>query len=348
MVRSERERRNDLMMKMKEVCVETKLSERAVRLYVKEQLLKPTIVENLHRKEYFFSKEDVAQLKDIAILRNAGFGIADIRHMQNHEEDIPAFIDERKRMLEDEILEQKNIKEALDRLTIGEQTNANKLADALEPAIKHYKKEKVGNKNALRIIYIVGFLFFAGIFMIPVAHEFGIFGLLVIGAAFSIIFAGISIFMGIRYLTVIKRANKLPEKGVGTVLDVIEERGFDVSFARAGTGSKVAGTWGGNGGLWQLVWMFWNEIRIDCWYPMIQYVTDEGEKQLATFPYGWMKDSWKNGEEVAITWKSEEPEIIYPLEGTWFIKKGWTYLVVGMSLVILFGICMIYLYRLFS
>ena len=129
------------MMKMKEVCAETELSERAVRLYVKEQLIKLTIVENLHRKEYFFSNEDVAQLKDIAILRNAGFGIADIRHMQNHEEDIPAFIDERKRMLEDEILEQKNIKEALDRLTIGEQTNANKLADALEPAIKHYKKE---------------------------------------------------------------------------------------------------------------------------------------------------------------------------------------------------------------
>lgn len=84
------------MMKMKEVCAETGLSERAVRLYVKEQLIKPTIVENLHRKEYFFSKEDVAQLKDIAILRNAGFGIADIRHMQSYEEDIPAFIDERK------------------------------------------------------------------------------------------------------------------------------------------------------------------------------------------------------------------------------------------------------------
>ena len=44
MVRSERERRNDLMMKMKEVCAETELSERAVRLYVKEQLIKPTIV----------------------------------------------------------------------------------------------------------------------------------------------------------------------------------------------------------------------------------------------------------------------------------------------------------------
>lgn len=336
------------MMKMKEVCVKTCLSERAVRLYVKEELIKPTIVENLHRNEYFFSEEDVARLKNIAVLRNAGFGIADIRHMQNHEEDIPAFIEERKRMLEDEVLEQKNIKDALDRLTIGEQTNANKLADALEPAIKHYEKDKVGNENTLRVVYIVGFLFIAGIFMIPVVHKFGIFGLLVIVATFSIIFTGISIFMGIRYLTVAKRANKLPEKGVGTVLDVIEERGLDVSFARAGTGIGTAGKWGGNGGLWQVVWMFWNEIRVDCWYPMIQYVNGAGEKQLATFPYGWMKDSWKNGEEVAIAWKSEEPECVLPLEGTWFLKKGWTYLVVGMGLVILFGICMIYLYRLFS
>lgn len=60
--------------------------------------MEPQIVETPHRNEYYFTEDDIAVLKNIAVLRNAGFGIADIKHMQNHEEDIPALIDERKKM----------------------------------------------------------------------------------------------------------------------------------------------------------------------------------------------------------------------------------------------------------
>lgn len=335
------------MMKMKEVCNATGLSERAVRLYVKEQLLEPQIVETPHRNEYYFTEDDIAVLKNIAVLRNAGFGIADIKHMQNHEEDIPALIDERKKMLEEEIFKHEAVKEALERLTIGEQTNAKKLADALEPTIKHHEKENAKNKNAVRVIYIIGFLFFAVVFTIPVVHKFGMWVLPVLVAVFSLVLAGISMVMAIRYLTTEKRAQKLIEKGNGRILSVVEERGFDISFARAGTGPRAAGKWGGNGGLWQLVWIFWNEIRLDCWYPIIQYVNSKGEKQLASFPYGWMKNSFKEGQQLSIAWDGDNPEIVFPMEDSCFLQKGWVYLILGVILLFVFVACMIHLYNIF-
>ena len=194
------------MMKMKEVCAATGLSERAVRLYVKEQLIEPQIVEGIHRNEYFFSENDVALLKNIAVLRSAGFGIADIKHMQKHEEDIPALIDEKKKMLEDQIFEQKVVKEALERLTLGEQTNTKRLADALEPGVRHYEKENAKSQNCVRVIYIIGFLFIVMLFAIFVVYKFGMWILPVCLSVFSFLFAAISLVMAFRYLTTEKRA----------------------------------------------------------------------------------------------------------------------------------------------
>lgn len=327
------------MMKMKEVCKETGLSERAVRLYVKEQLIEPKIVESLHRNEYFFSERDVEILKNIAVLRKAGFGIADIKHMQIHQEDIPAFVEEKKKLLEDQIFEQTTVRDALERLSLGEKVNTEKLADALSPAMNYKEKEKTESRRRIQTGYRLGIFVIMSILLILVAMKSGGFIMSVVLGFASLILAGISFFMSMRYATVAERAKRLPEKGVGTVLDVTEEHGLDIAFARAGTGIIAAGQWGGNSGIWQLAWMLWNEIRPDCWFPIISYENEKGEKQLATFLYGGMKNSWEIGETVEIAWSHESPERVLPLGGSWCKKKCRTYVALGVILLFVSSFC---------
>lgn len=71
---------------------------------------------------------------------------------------------------------------------------------------------------------------------------------------------------------------------------------------------------------------------------------ENGEKQLATFPYGWMKSSFKEGQQVSIAWENENPETVLPLEGSWFLQKGLVYLGFVVVLWIVFGMCMECLY----
>lgn len=66
-------------MKMKTVTELTGLTDRAVRLYIDNGLIKPEISENYAgRKNIEFSDNDVDRLKNIAVLRKAGFSISDI------------------------------------------------------------------------------------------------------------------------------------------------------------------------------------------------------------------------------------------------------------------------------
>lgn len=67
-------------MKIKEVIEKTGLTDRAIRLYINEGLAAPSIEESYSgRKSIEFSAEDVERLNNIALLRKAGFSIADIK-----------------------------------------------------------------------------------------------------------------------------------------------------------------------------------------------------------------------------------------------------------------------------
>ncbi len=57
------------MAKMKEVCRQTGLTEKTVRLYVKKGLLSPHTEERVHGMSYDFSSADITRLQDIAVLR---------------------------------------------------------------------------------------------------------------------------------------------------------------------------------------------------------------------------------------------------------------------------------------
>ena len=70
-------------MKIKQVIKETGLTDRAIRLYIENDLVKPECDENYNgRKSIDFSENDVEQLKNIALLRKADFSIQEIKSLQ--------------------------------------------------------------------------------------------------------------------------------------------------------------------------------------------------------------------------------------------------------------------------
>ena len=70
-------------MKIKEVIKETGLTDRAIRLYMENELIKPEYDENYNgRKSIEFSQTDVENLKNIALLRKADFSIQEIKDLQ--------------------------------------------------------------------------------------------------------------------------------------------------------------------------------------------------------------------------------------------------------------------------
>lgn len=70
-------------MKIKQVIKETGLTDRAIRLYIENDLVKPEYDENYNgRKSIDFSETDVEQLKNIALLRKADFSIPEIKALQ--------------------------------------------------------------------------------------------------------------------------------------------------------------------------------------------------------------------------------------------------------------------------
>ena len=70
-------------MKIKQVMAKTGLTDRAIRLYIENELVKPECDENYNgRKSIEFSETDVENLKNIALLRKADFSIQEIKSLQ--------------------------------------------------------------------------------------------------------------------------------------------------------------------------------------------------------------------------------------------------------------------------
>ena len=70
-------------MKVKQVCEQTGLTDRAIRYYIDEGLAAPAYTENyMGRRAYDFTEEDVAALNHVATLRKFGFTVEEIRTVQ--------------------------------------------------------------------------------------------------------------------------------------------------------------------------------------------------------------------------------------------------------------------------
>lgn len=79
-------------MKIKEICIKTGLTERAVRYYIERGLISPDTTEQRDRTYYHFTDEHLTQLRNIALLRQCGFSIDAISEMNAAPSHIPALI----------------------------------------------------------------------------------------------------------------------------------------------------------------------------------------------------------------------------------------------------------------
>ncbi len=69
-------------MKIREVCKLTGLTERTVRFWAAQGLIRPETYEMNGRSYFVFSREDVDELREIDTLRRAGFSLAQVQEMR--------------------------------------------------------------------------------------------------------------------------------------------------------------------------------------------------------------------------------------------------------------------------
>lgn len=119
-------------MKIKEVMEQTGLTDRAIRLYITNELVKPSCTETYSgRKNYEFCEADVEQLQKIALLRKADFSIEQIRSLQKggHEagEMLRAFLDEKR----NETARGHKVIEALETLSIDDEITVDAVCERI-------------------------------------------------------------------------------------------------------------------------------------------------------------------------------------------------------------------------
>lgn len=309
-------------MKMKQVCEATGLTEKAIRLYMKQELVKPTVTEGLHNASYDFSQEDVHRLKIIAALRAAEFSMADIREILDHPEQLPDFLAEHRQLLEGDIRQKQAIAEALDRLSVEGRGNLDAAADVLASAKPTEPKVDLGPILGLIVccLIVVG---------LSVWEETPV-SLLLATDLLSIAGGALATVMSIRYFTCTLRAQRLPHRTVGTVVSIVKQTGFDGGFAIQTTAPIGAPNWAGRGGLWTLFFLLWNEVRPDHWMPVIQFTDHNGKPQSGSYPYGGLKHSFREGDKIEISW-DKYPQRVLPLAAPWLKIKALVYFLLGLA-----------------
>ncbi|MGN1147796.1 MAG: MerR family transcriptional regulator [Lachnospiraceae bacterium] len=101
-------------MKIKAVCENTGLTDRAVRFYIEKGLILPQSYELNGRTYYEYAEQDVEQLKGIMTLRKAGFSIEEILLMQKEPEKIDSILKQYSLRLHDKLEELQDTSHRLD------------------------------------------------------------------------------------------------------------------------------------------------------------------------------------------------------------------------------------------
>ena len=137
-------------MKMKEVIEKTGLTDRAVRLYIDEGLAVPNIEESYSgRKSIDFSESDVERLKNVALLRKAGFSIADIKSMVDDNSTAKNIIEKFIEQTENNIAHETEIVEKLKGISFDEEVTLEKICSSLSETVEEKEIPKEDLKSAL-------------------------------------------------------------------------------------------------------------------------------------------------------------------------------------------------------
>lgn len=326
-------------MKMKEVMEATGLTEKAVRLYIEHGLVKPTVDNNLHNRSFDFSDENVKQLQTIAVLRNAGLSMADIRFLQEQPEEIPVFLEAHKRKMTENLRKAMKLEEAIEGLSPDQRGNLDALAAGLERAVQPMEPETAGDSHLGLVIGATILLILALVCSVMGATR-GRGGILTWMYAFvAFCFVGsfgglVSCFMAVRYATACARARRLARHFKARVISVMLQTGYSSAYSIGSTATIGGPRWGGHGGIWALAFMVWNEIRPDHWYPLVQFRDESGKIRALTFPYGALRSTYQEGQYIDIAVTKDGYQAL-PLEAAWLRKKAAIYFVCGLALIVI-------------
>lgn len=163
-------------MKIKEVIEKTGLTDRAIRLYIDEGLAAPSIAESYSgRKRIEFSESDVERLKNVAMLRKAGFSIADIKSITDNKETVKEIVENFIEQTENNIAHETEIVEKLKGISFDEEVTIEKICDSLSETVeeKSVPKEDLHNsiwvkieQNSYRTVGIIGLLITGAIYFL--------------------------------------------------------------------------------------------------------------------------------------------------------------------------------------
>lgn len=241
-------------MKIKEVIAVTGLTDRAIRLYIEKDLIKPEYDENYNgRKSIVFSEKDVEQLEKIALLRKADFSIPEIKALQEGGETAQATIKEYVNGLNEKIQFSNEIIEKISTLVNEENLTIEMICEKLSNNLENAKvpsedmepsPEEQKEKTVFTVISVIGmvlsgvavllaFVFVSVYFRFPAYRQFEInleepsietvFSLLFVPFSeysFLVLFA-LSLFVFVIYKKNIRIGKKKDKKKVIAVIFVI-------------------------------------------------------------------------------------------------------------------------------
>lgn len=154
-------------MKIKSVCQQTGLTDRAIRFYIDEGLLSPACTENyLGRKTYDFSQQDVDTLNNIAVLRKFGFSVAQIKAISESPDSSRFVIESIRQQKQDTIDAEQETLTVLSKLDESSGYTLPNLASALKDAAREHPlppDDKVTRQPVLQLLKMIGI--FTGAFI---------------------------------------------------------------------------------------------------------------------------------------------------------------------------------------
>lgn len=167
-------------MKIKEVIEKTGLTDRAVRLYIDNELIAPSIEESYSgRKSIDFTDADVERLKNIALLRKAGFSIADIKEMSESDEQAKKVVEHFIEVTENNIQHETEIINKLKSISADTKITIESICASLLSAVseREIPKEDLHlslwekiEKNTYKAVGIIGLVLFAAVNILTVIY----------------------------------------------------------------------------------------------------------------------------------------------------------------------------------
>lgn len=155
-------------MRIREVIEKTGLTDRAVRFYIDEGLVLPDIEESYSgRKSIDFSEKDVERLNNVALLRKAGFSVADIRSIiddnSTAKDIVKNFIEQTEKNISHEI----EIVEKLKEISFNDEVTLEKICTSLSKSVeeKQVPREDLKLTATEKILKIIAIIIAGSLFI---------------------------------------------------------------------------------------------------------------------------------------------------------------------------------------